>query len=84
MQVRIDDNVDIPGFELQFPELAGERPGVIDPVNLCVFRIELIADSRFHQDVVTARPDQQASQADADAIARVSRDPLLPHRLGNN
>ena len=84
VQVRIDDDVDILGFQVQLSEFTGESPGVIDSIDLVEFCVELIPDAGFHQNVMAARLDQQTSQAEADTIARVGGDSFLPQRLGNN
>ena len=95
VQVRIDDDVDILGFQLQLLEFTGESPGVIHTINLIIFCVEFISDAGLHQNVMAARLDQQASQAKANAIAGVGGDSLSPtapweqsrtsarHRAGN-
>ena len=57
---------------------------MIHPINLVKLCVEFIPDASLHQNVLTARLNQKASQAEADAIAGVGGDLLLPQRLGNN
>jgi hypothetical protein len=83
VQVRVDDDVDILGFQVQLLEFTREGARVIDTINLVEFCVEFISDAGLDQNVVAARLDQQASQANADSIAGIGRDSFLPHRLGN-
>ena len=84
VQVRVNDDVDVLGFQLQFLEFRGQNARVLNPINFGVFCVELVPDAGFHQNVVAAGSDQQASQAQRDAIALVGGDSFSPERLGNN
>ena len=78
VQMRIDHHVDVVEIQAMLPErfLQGRCP--FDRKHRLEFRILLIAEPRIHQEIFAVRPDQEAGQAERDAIQFISRTAFLP------
>ena len=83
MQMRVDDDVDVVGMVPIMAETF-EQIRAFERVDVAKFVVVLVAGAGFDQDALAARVDEKRIHRHRDAIPRIRRSFLLPHRLGNH